>query len=78
MSARGDVLQTMYYAAEWSGGTYEDHVAECVADLDAYRDQVLREHAQAIRMLAFQKTMMTTVIGPFSAADLIDPEVKPS
>lgn len=50
MSARDAVLDTMYFAEEWSSKPYEEFKKECAAELDAYRAEVLREAATKLAL----------------------------
>lgn len=76
-SARDGILATMNYAAEWFEGTYEEHEAECVRELDAYRDAILSEVAEKIRNHDWRECCSAPCTdGPDAAADFIDPEVQ--
>lgn len=61
MSIRDAILDAMYCAAEWSESTYEEHQAECVRGLNAYRAEILREVQPTDHERWFLKFMVDTV-----------------
>jgi hypothetical protein len=78
MSARSEMVSalTQLYA-EFAGTDGQANSPKKYArqDVEEFVNEILLDHAQVIRMMAFvEDPKRLSVIGPYSSADLIDPD----